>query len=496
MKFVSTSSKKLARLRLKLISYFKKNTRFSIFIFVTIFIAVFFRFYDYLTRIYIYADSSLFVQVAYFAYKNFKLPQIGPFAQGPFFTGPWWLWILQTVFIVPLGLLTPWYFMSLLSLIFIILIFFAGKEIGGREMGALAALFASLSTAQIDNSFTTWNAAADPFLGLLVILWVLKYRKERKSIYFFLAGFCLSLAISIHFQSAFIAPLVGIAIVTLKPKIKDVLALVIGISIPLLPFLYFDIRFHWFETRRILDYLLIGQQRIYIPNRWLTYAGVYWPTNWAWIIGGNIWVVYLLIGFTTILSIVRLIQYKKYVNYYIVAFSFVLSLVMLRYYRGERQFYYTNYAHAFVLLITAWTIKELYAYKKILGAGFAGIIIVFSFQASLRNFAPRVITYQQVNQLVSEVYTKYPQANFDIYECPFVASMISTAVSYKIYYDGRNTPDGIKIGVCNDNFKLSWREVTDREIDFQYGYKNKSTPHTYEDMTEWWKKNPPGASLY
>src|SRR3989344_3542374 len=107
----------------KLRMFVKHEPHLALVLFVSITLAIFFRTYNYLNRIYFYADSTLFVQAAYYAKSNLLIPQIGPFAQAPFFTGPWWLWIIETLFFLPLGILTPWYVMTLTSLAFIVLIY-------------------------------------------------------------------------------------------------------------------------------------------------------------------------------------------------------------------------------------------------------------------------------------------------------------------------------------------------------------------------------------
>lgn len=491
MKTKNNYSNYFTRQKLKIKKFIKKEPQLSLFLLATFLIAVFFRVYNYLDRIYFYADNALFVQAAYYARENFKIPLIGPFAQAPFFTGPWWLWILEVLFIFPFGVLTPWYFMTLASIIFILLIYITGREIGGKWVGALSALLAGISTGQIDNSFMTWNAAADPYCGLLAILFFVKFLKTKQTRYLFLLSFIISLAFAIHFQTFLLAPLILAAVLTTRPKLKNFIALILGGLIPLLPFLYFDLRFNWFETRRIIDYVTIGQYRVYVPNRWLTYAGVYWPATWSWIIGGVPWMGYFIMALVSLTSLAKLKNYKQHLSYFFIAASFVISVILLRYYRGERFFYYTNYAHAYVLLFTAWTIVEVYKFKKVLGIIAASLIIAFSFSESLKNFNPRVITYRQINNLISEIYQKYPDSSIDIYECPFNGSMISTPVSYKMYYDSKNTLDGVKIGVCNQDMKLSWREVQEHEINKEYMYQHKSTPNIYTEMTEWWISNPP-----
>ena len=185
--------------------------------------------------------------------------------------------------------------MTFFSHFFIALIYFVGKVIGGKWCGVLGALFVSISTATIDNSFMTWvSLAAMRDMGLFAIFFFLKYWQQKKARYIFSLGLTISLATTIHFQTFLLSPLIFIALLISKLKIKHFLALGIGILIPLLPFWYFDLRFNFFEIRRIIDYATIGQYRIYVPNRWLTYVGVFWPTTWAWIIGGKTWMdIYL-----------------------------------------------------------------------------------------------------------------------------------------------------------------------------------------------------------
>jgi hypothetical protein len=287
-----------------------------------------------------------------------------------------------------------------------------------------------------------------------------------------------------------------VALLFTRPTLKSLVALGVGIGIPLLPFLYFDLRFHWFETRRILDYIYVAQYRIYVPNRWLTYAGDFWPRMWAMILGGKSFVAYILLGLIALMSLVRIRHFKKHWYYYLVAISFVISVIQLRYIRGERFFYYTNYAHAFVILFSAWMTFEISKFNKILGILIAFLVTVFTTNESIKNFTARVITVAEVNQLASEIYQNYPHDKITIYECPINGSLINTAISYKIYYDKRSSLDGIKIGVCNDNDKLVWKEINDSVIDVKVGYRNKSTEYIYKDNTEWWIENPPQKELY
>lgn len=456
-------------------------------------LAIFLRVFNYFDRIYIYSDHSLFIQAAKYAFDNRLIPQIGPFAQAPFFTGPWWLWILEIFYIFPFGSLTPWYLMSLVSLVFVYLIYLFGKEIGGRRVGMLAAVLAAISGAQIDNSFSVWNAAADPFLALVAYLLLIKFFDTKRALYAFLLGFVVSMAITIHFQTVLLLPICLVALATSKPKIGNWAAMALGFFIPLLPFLYFDLRFEWFETRRIYDYMTIGQYRIYVPNRWLTYAGVYWPQTWGAIVGGNKIIGGFLIVLIGVFTLLRLRSFKRYKKFFLVATAFGLSVLMFRYYRGERFFYYSHFAHPAVIVLSAWALMELFRFKKIVGAVVCLAVLVFTFQTAVANFKPRDITLGQINSLKKDIYTRFGSDKFDVYGCTYNGALVSHPLAYLMYADGRNSMDGVKIGVCQlTDRSITWDRISAESIvGAGSPWLRESTENVYKTMTEWWKTERP-----
>ena len=146
----------------------KADPLFYLLLTAVIVIAVFFRTYDYFNRIYIHSDHSLYAQLAKYAVDNVKIPQIGVFPQAPFFTGPEWIWILGLFYLVPLGVLAPWYMMTLASFIFIFLIWWIGREIGGKWMGLLEAVLAAIGVLG-------WTSLAESRIKSLA-----KSRKEKQ----------------------------------------------------------------------------------------------------------------------------------------------------------------------------------------------------------------------------------------------------------------------------------------------------------------------------
>lgn len=464
-----------------------------IFLIVIFALAIFFRFYNYFDRIYIHSDHSLFAQGAIFSAKTFSVPQIGPFAQATFFTGPWWLWGLAIFYLFPFGVWAPWYFIAIISVGFVFLIYIVGREIGSRWLGVLAALLAAISAAAVDNSLSAWNAAADSLLALAAIYFLIKFYKTKNPLLAFLLGFTISLATTIHFQAGLLAPLILVALITSRPKLAYFVAAIVGVIIPLLPFLIFDLRFNWFWVKSVWIYLTVDQYRFWVPNRWLTYAFDYWPATWGYILGGQKWVGALMIGLVSILTIVRLAQIKKQRIFYLLALSFFLSVVMYRYWGGQRFFYFANFAHPAVFLLTAWVIVELSKIRKFVGLVLGGLVVLLSFKTSITNLGPRDYTVAEINNLKNEIYENFVNTSIDVYGCGPSGALISHPLALVMYADSKNSLDGQKIGVCVGSDKsITWKELSAEEVRGENSFwLNHSTENIYRSMTEWWKTKAP-----
>lgn len=466
---------------------------YRIFLIVVFALAIFFRFYDYLDRIYIHSDHSLFAQGAIFSAKTFSVPQIGPFAQATFFTGPWWLWGLAIFYLFPFGVWSPWYFISIISLGFVFLIYIIGREIGGRWLGMIAATLAAISTVAVDNSLSLWNAAADPFLALLAIYFLMRFYKQKNPWLILLLGFIVSLATTIHFQAILLAPMILVALITSRPKPVYFAAVILGLAIPLLPFLIFDLRFNWFWVKSVWIYLTVDQYRFWVPNRWLIYAFDYWPQTWGYILGVEKLVGGILIGLISVLTAMRLQNFRKYRIFYLLALSFFLSVVMYRYYGGQRFLYFSNFAHPAVFLLTGWVIVELYKIQKFVGLVLGGLVILLSFKTAAGNLGPRDYTVGEINNLKNEIYANYPNANIDVYGCGPSGALVSHPLALVMFGEGRNSIDGKKVGVCvGSDRSISWKPLEDSEVNREDKFwLNHSTENIYRSMTEWWKTNPP-----
>lgn len=510
---------------------FNKKRAYYLLITLTIVLAVVTRTYNYTNRISMVADNSRDVQVAIFAANTLQIPQTGQFSSaGPFFYGPIWYWFLSLIAFIPTGPLTFWYVSTILSLIFIYLIYKTGFELGGRLTAVLAALYAAISPAQIQNSLTVWNPSIVPMLSLIGLFLLLKFTKSQKPLYAFLISLSIGSAITIHFQSILLLPILlltlVIAIVKRHPYLerenpgfqardesrisrerkypvhqpgevysrffKNLILLIIGFTLPFIPLVIFDIYNHWFESRNLLIYLLVDQQKIWIPNRWLTYLFSYWPETWGYTIGGNKYIGILLVASIIVFTIGACKKIKGSLPYFALVTTFLLEILMYRYYRGERYFYYSLFSNPPVILLSAWATSKFFKLNRTIGLAILSVVLTATLFTVAFTPNPIKITYSKIQELKTNIYESFPKnTSFDIWRCHQSGTLVGHPISYLIYRDGRNSIGSQRIGVCDyGQEKLYWTPLTKEDVQTK-SWINVSTQIVYETTTQWWKKDPP-----
>ena len=453
-------------------------------------IGAFFRLYDFFDRLVIVGDCSREAQIALYAAKNLQFPQIGPFAQAPFFFGPWWYWLLTLTYFLPLGLFAPWYLTTLFSFAFIFLMYFLGKEIGGRKLGLIVALFTAISSAAINNYFFIWNPTIIPVLTSIVLILFFKNLEKKSTILIFILGFVLGLSTVIHFQSALLLPIGLIAVVLLKKKIKNLLLLSIGIFIPFIPILIFDIRFNWFWTKSAFIYFIIDQPSVQFPYRWLTYVFQFWPDLWTSVIGYNKATSFALIFLVTIATLISLKNFRLYKKYFLLALIVGVQVILYRYYKGPRQIYYVYFFHVPILLLTAWASLRIFTWNKVLGWVIIISIVIFTSKTALETFTVNTITVKKVADFKNEIYNQVPSESYDIYGCKINSGALSHPLGLFMFYENKNDLSGTKIGVCEIAGNIWWKPLSREEVT-SGDWLNRSTEFVFKDNLEWWKEKPP-----
>lgn len=464
--------------------------KIKILLILTLLLAFLTRFYNFSSRIYVHSDDALFVQGAYYAFTSHQFPLIGPFAQAPFFTGPWWLWFLELQFPLPFGPLTPWYFWLAISLGQIYLFYYLGSLVLGRKFGLVLAFLAAIAPGLIDNSLHVWNAAADSILSLLALILLVRIQQKSRLLEVFLLGFCLSVAVTIHFQNSLLLPIFFLALIFLRRNLLGFPVLIFGALAGCLPLLYFDTHYSFFESRRLFDYLTVVQYRNYVPNRWLTYLTVYWPNSWAYITGLPLWAASGML----LLLLPAVWWARKNKGLLTVFAAFLLSLILFRYYRGERLIYYSNFAQSYVLILTAW-IVYLLAKVKFVSLIMAVFLAASFFGRSGEIFSQREIALPQIMQIRDELYKNFPDSYFQLYGCSWDGQMYGHMLGYLLYRDGRENKQGINLGICwHPGQAATWQVLKNSDLQTQLDWKSYSSNHVYKSMTQWYLIDPPSWS--
>ncbi|KKP93996.1 MAG: Glycosyl transferase family 39 [Parcubacteria group bacterium GW2011_GWA1_36_12] len=383
--------------------------------------------------------------------------------------------------------------MSFLSILFIFVIYWLGNQIGGKKVGGLSAIFAAIAPAQISNSLSVWNPAIVPLLSAIILLFVVQYFNFRKARDIFLFGFTLSLAMSIHFQSMLLFPTLIILLFVTRPSKKHLSYLILGLLIPFLPLIYFDIKHDWYNFKSVFIYLFIDQFSIWVPNRWLSYIFSYWPETWSHVIGGFKFLSGSIIVLLSIFTISNIKKLNNYKVFYLIASIFVLEIVLYRY-RGPRYEYYSFFTHPYVLLLSAWTLKKLTEIQKLIGIIFIIAIVVATLNQSIYDLKETQISLKKIKNLKTEIYSAFPSQKFDIYSCPFSGGVVAHPLSLSMYHDGRNSEAGIGIMACEQSKGLTWDYIPKNKIPKDANYYSLSTSRVYRTTAEWWKNNPPKSS--
>lgn len=476
---------------------FKEDPLFSLFLVFLVSLALWVRFYNYHDRVSTISDNAIAVQVGRYAADNGKLPLAGQFSSaGPFYWGPWYYILMEAASFIPAGFFTHWYFISFFYLVFILFIYLLGYWVGGKWTGALASLFAAISPAQTSFSLSAWSPAIIPFLALISLIFLVRFYRQRKMLDAFLVGLVVSLSITIHFQGAMLLPVILMVLTLIARSGKNwwrfLFLMALGFLIPFLPLLYLDLRFDWYNLKNILIYLLVDQYKVWIPNRWLTYVSSYWPDAWGYIIGGNKVVGALLMGMTAAILAIGIKSFKKYPVLYLVGLVFLLEFVMYRYFRGQRFIYYSLFAHPAVLVLSAAAIVRVFQFQRLLGLFILSLVFFSTLNITKMDLADRGITQKRIDEVKHEIYSKYPNSQFDIYGCELNPNSVSYPMALSMYVDGRNKVGGLKISICESNNIISWIDI-DKEYERDYKGKvyNRSTETVYKDTAEWFIKNPP-----
>lgn len=438
-------------------NYFReifKHYAFVIGVGFILLLAVVLRFTNYTHRWGLAYDQAHDALVARYALREHKIPLVGPFSSaGPFQTGGQWYWfIMLATSLYPHSVITPWVFLTALSVLFVFLMIIVGKELVNQRFGLIAGLLAAVSTAQIAQSVNLTNQSPLAIVSLLALWSAIRYIRSGRPINLFWLGLFTGSAAAIHLQGATLIILVLTTLVMRRPHLGGVAALGVGLFIPLVPILLFDIQHKFVTTQGVLAYYLRGQYTVsfeQLGRRWLTYIGIFWPKQWAHVIGGNDVLGYALI----ILAGASILwgEFKKELpkEFRGVWISLVGMILVIRYIRTPLFASYLVFLHPFVLFFTSWVVEIFMKRRRALGIAFVAFITLGSIWKDIPEITKAEnFTAIQAAEWKGILTQKFPREKFSVFDHRYNTVNKSLAMGLYLDVEGKIDESGRKVGVA------------------------------------------------
>ena len=440
-------------------------TKEAILFYCILFIALFLRLFHFSQRFGFGSDDSRDIMLTWQIVQHHIYPFVGSFSSaGPFlFGGNYYLLLAFSYVIFPFTIFAPQFFLVLLGIIAIGVLYFIGKELLGSVFGfllmTLGVFSPHLITRSIGISQHSFVWIGTIFLiYCLILLW-----KKQMTIFALLAGFFLGMDLGLHYQSLnllilFLFPFLLPNVSFLK-KVTYLFCMLFGFFIIIGPIVYWDSKQSYANMRNILDYFLIGEYRIYVPNSWRLYLLHFLPNFWANEFGGS----YVLGFFEMIIGIIFAVYaILKRDTPLVLKFFFIVTGILLiinRYYRGERSEGYLLYLTPFLLLLSAYAffiIGKFIWQKGIFGRIF---LILFSFLMFWTNFQAILPFFSsqsdivQVQNAAQMLEKQYPQGIL-VYDYHWLSPDNSYPLAMMVRFAGKETGNGYKVGVVAANKPL------------------------------------------
>jgi glycosyltransferase involved in cell wall biosynthesis len=495
------------------VSYLKYLGVYKILVFFLIIFSFLIRFWDYPHRWGLGGDDGRDAMIALEAIKRHELPLMGPFSSaGPFVFGGIYYWLIMSFYLaLPFLISAPWIFTGLIGVLTVGLFVYLGKLLGGKKFSLILGLLAAFSPQLFVRSLMLGpHTYISTLTVLLIISFVLLWQK-KKVFYAFLMGIFLGIALGMHYQAVnlfvFFPAIFVVSSLSIKNRIKALFLMVLGFLIPSFPLLYWDYHQNFANVNNILDYLLIAQYRIYVPNSWKIFLFDFIPWYWSFVVGRFYLISLLIAAFSPLVFIFLALKKKIKGEFILLGILFFIFIFVNRFYKGERSEGYLLYLAPFILIFTTLLINYLVTYKnkivKVLGVLLLAIIILGNLLTIKNSFLlSPVATYKNVYK---EIVEKFPNSKFSIYAYKYKLYDQSMALSLIMGFDGKISDDGIPLGVscygieCPKHTNvvvksgvlvLDLRTVKKEDMEkSKQLWINVNQKNAYDDLIGWLNKN-------
>lgn len=502
-----------------IVNYFKKKDRYFYLLLVVLFTATILRVYNFPYRYSLGEETVRDALIGIEGARQLQFPLTGAFSSlGPFTFGPWYAYQLIFATMIFRTVFAPFIYLTLISILYVYIMYRIGYLLGKEKFGLILGFLSAISPAQVISAthLTSHNTTN---LFAVLALWIfLKIALKNISYWWgFGLGVVIGIGMNLHFQ---MSGLLILPLILLFYKFKRFFYFItcsLGVMVAFIPMFFFEANNHWFNTKNIIYFLLVGKNALYVPNRWLFYLRDFWPSFWGDALGVPSWaaaITIVLFIFTLFWSI-----YKKRIQilFTLLLIAFLFNFLLLRYYWGPKFFGYLNFIRPFVFIFTTFAIVSIMNLRKKMIFTFAGLIVIAaiivlsiprnSFQLIKDPFST------EIYETLFEIKKKYPNSNFALYTCSKGYSSYYNSVAFSLLFlleaENRFDVKGVKLGLdgwCSLPYptsisevdltkKISYPEFRNRFFDFsttshealaKKGWKSTSFATLYDNYARWW----------
>ncbi|OGY19187.1 MAG: hypothetical protein A2784_02570 [Candidatus Chisholmbacteria bacterium RIFCSPHIGHO2_01_FULL_48_12] len=232
-----------------------------IFLTAILLIASFFRLYRVRDYLIFLGDEGRDALVWKRMIIDHKFTLLGPTASvGGFYLGPVYYYLtLPFAWGLKLDPVGPAYFVSTLGIATVYLVYLFGRRYLNKTIGLIAAFLYSFAPLIVRYSRSSWNPNPLPFFTLAGLMLVYEGVKQKKLWLSFLAGIGLGIAWQLHYLALILAPIYLAIVLVYRQNLKSTIyhlgSVFIGWIIGFLPFLAFEIRHAFPNTRTIFEFI-------------------------------------------------------------------------------------------------------------------------------------------------------------------------------------------------------------------------------------------------
>ena len=495
-------------------SYLKYLGWYKISVILILLLSMVLRFYNFPDRWGLGGDDGRDAMIGLEALRRHELPFMGPFSSaGPFVFGGIFYWFIALSYLIlPFLVNAPWIFIGILSVIVVATLIYMGKLLIDEKFSLIIGVFAAVSPQLIIRSLALGPHTFIAFLAPFTIINYLLLWQRKKLIFAFLMGISLGLALSMHYQAInlliFFPAVFFVSSLSFKKRIKAFILVLFGFAIPSFPLFFWDAHQGFHNLLNILDYLLIAQYRLYVPNSWSLFLLKYVPSYWSFVVGSFSQVGLILFISSTLVFLLN--AFKKTINrqFLVLGVIFFILLGVNKFYKGERSEGYLLYLLPFVLIFSSFLIYKLFEFKqkaiKLASGLLVLLIISFNFFPIFQslNYKTNVRGFYEVSNYLS---MKYPNTKFSIYDYKYHLYTSSMPLSLIMGFQGKIDANGKRIGAscngkgCPDNLPTVTKDtlvIADlqsvKKTDFNKKnqvWVNVNQASVYDDLIGWLNNN-------